>query len=74
MIEMLISACALSAQLASPPQQCRDFSLLFDAREVSMITCMIHGQTQVARWKDAHPQWNIRRWQCRMQDRRESRI
>ncbi|TGN34709.1 hypothetical protein E4L95_23585 [Paracoccus liaowanqingii] len=74
MIELLISACTLSAQLASPPQQCRDFSLLFDAREVSMLTCMTLGQPQVARWKEAHPQWNVRRWQCRTQDRRESRI
>ncbi|WP_410219206.1 hypothetical protein [Paracoccus sp. (in: a-proteobacteria)] len=73
MIELLISACAFSAQLAEPLPQCRDFSLLFDAHEVSIMTCMVHGQPQVAKWKETHPDWRIERWQCRPRDLRESR-
>ncbi|QDA35902.1 hypothetical protein E4L95_16850 [Paracoccus liaowanqingii] len=73
MIELLISACALSTHIAQPPPQCRDFSLLYDPREVSIVTCMIHGQPQVAMWKETHPTWRVKRWQCRTRDLRESR-
>jgi hypothetical protein len=72
-IELLISACALSTHMSQPPNQCRDFSLLFDAREVSVMTCMIHGQVQVAQWVEAHPKWNVQRWRCQSRDLRESR-
>jgi hypothetical protein len=57
MIELLIAACLLSGE-------CRDFSLLYDSREVSMMTCVISGQTEVARWKSGHPDWRIVRWRC----------
>jgi len=74
MIELLISACALSAKLAGPLPECRDFSYLYDAREVSVMTCMMHGQSQIVRWKQAHPKWNVQRWQCRARLVRESRV
>ncbi|TJZ90138.1 hypothetical protein FA743_16095 [Paracoccus gahaiensis] len=74
MIELLISACTLSTQLSHPLPQCREFSLLYDAREVSVMTCMVHGQPQVALWKEAHPAWDVERWQCRTRDFRESRV
>ncbi len=73
MIELLIRACTISAELAGPLPPCQDFSLLFDAHEVSIMTCMVHGQAQVARWSEGHPTWRAERWQCRMLDRRESR-
>ena len=73
MIELLISACALATQISQPPGQCRDCSLLYDPREVSVMTCMMHGQAQVARWQDSHPRWQVERWQCRNRDMRESR-
>lgn len=63
MIELLISAC-----LATGPV-CKDFPLLFDSREVSLMTCMIHGQTAIAPWRERHPEWTIRRWTCRPADR-----
>lgn len=65
MIELLISAC-----LASSPV-CRDFSLLFDSREVSLMTCMISGQTVIAPWQKGHPGWKVRRWTCRPAERIE---
>lgn len=74
MIELLISACALSAQFSKPAPECRDFSLLYDEREVSIMTCMMHGQSQIAEWHNSHPGWKVERWNCRMHDRRQSKI
>ena len=65
MIELLISAC-----LASSPV-CRDFSLLFDSREVSLMTCMISGQAVIAPWQQNYPDWKVKRWTCRPADNRE---
>ena len=44
MIELLIAACLMTGE-------CRDFSLLYDSREVSMMTCTTSGQAEVARWQ-----------------------
>ena len=74
MIELLISACALTSDPAGHIPPCRDFSLLFDAREVSVMTCMLHGQTQIALWKERHEGWDVEQWQYRPRDLRESRI
>jgi hypothetical protein len=74
MIELLISACALTSEPAGHTPPCREFSLLFDAREVSLMTCMLHGQAQIAQWKERHEGWGVERWQCRPRDMRESRI
>ncbi len=57
MIELLIAACLTSVE-------CRDFPLLYDSREVSIMTCIISGQTEVARWQLSHPEWHIVRWRC----------
>lgn len=65
MIELLISACLISGD------GCRDHARLFDAREVSLMTCMIAGQPVVARWQQTHPGWSVERWTCRNADRRE---
>ena len=65
MIELLISACLLSNS------ECRDFSLLFDAREISIMTCMLHGQSAIAPWQQEHPDWKVQRWTCRQPARRE---
>ena len=65
MIELLISAC-----LSTGPV-CKDVSLLWDGREVSLMTCMISGQTVIAPWQQDNPEWQIRRWACRPADRRE---
>jgi hypothetical protein len=59
MIELLIAACLLSGE-------CRDFPLLYDPREVSMMTCVLSGQAEVARWQTSHPDWQIVHWRCGM--------
>lgn len=68
MIELAVSAC-----LAASPV-CRDFSQLFDAREVSLMTCMISGQLTVAGWQESHPGWTVRRWTCRYPEQREASL
>lgn len=65
MIELLISACLVTGS------HCRDFSLLFDAREVSLMSCMLKGQTVISPWQQAHPDWKVERWTCRHPERRE---
>jgi hypothetical protein len=57
MIELLIAACLTSGE-------CRDFALLYDSREVSMMTCLVSGQTELAQWQTSHPEWQIIRWRC----------
>lgn len=74
MIELLIKACVLPAHLSSPEPECRDFSLLFDPHEVSLVTCMTQAQPIIARWNASNPQWEVKRWQCDMQARNVSRI
>ena len=45
--------------------------LLFDGREVSLMTCMISGQAVIAPWQQDNPEWQVRRWLCRHADRHE---
>ena len=61
MIELLIAVCIASGD-------CREVSLLYDRREVSLMTCMIAGQREVARWQADHPGWRVERWQCAIAD------
>lgn len=66
MLELLIIACLNG--------HCREFSQLYDAAEVSMLTCMMSGQTEVARWHAANPGWQVERWSCGTFTRREARL
>jgi hypothetical protein len=65
MIELAIAACLFSGE-------CRDFGILYDAREVSLMTCMIAGQPEVARWQAEHPLWRVERWHCAFADTRSA--
>ncbi len=67
MIELVIAAC-LSAG------NCQDFRSLYDAREVSLMTCMVAGQPQVALWQQSHPLWQVRRWHCDLVDPESAEI
>lgn len=72
MIELLISACLTAAP--APAGKCRDFSLLFDAREMSVMTCMTQSQPLIALWSERHPDWQVSRWRCGDYSRTISRI
>ena len=58
MIELLFVTC-----LSGDPQSCRDRSLLFS--DLGMMACMVHGQTEIAKWIEAHPREMVREWKCR---------
>jgi hypothetical protein len=57
MIELIITACLLMGG-------CEEFRLSYDAQEVSLMTCTIFGQAEVARWQQQHADWQVRRWRC----------
>jgi hypothetical protein len=59
MIELVIAACV---SLGTP--ECRDFSLLFDPAEFSLMACAVHGQQEIVRWRESHPTWTVSRWTC----------
>ncbi|SPH18503.1 hypothetical protein DEA8626_02042 [Defluviimonas aquaemixtae] len=58
MIELLISACLISGS------DCREVSMLYDAQDVSLMTCMVMGQAEAARWQVDHPNYRIERYRC----------
>lgn len=58
MIELLVSVCLASGG------GCRDVSLLYDARDVSVMACVTMGQVEIARWQEDHPGYRVRRWSC----------
>ena len=61
MLELVIAAC-----LANAPADvsCRDFSLLYDPQEVSLMMCVAGGQVEIASWQASHPEWTVSRWRC----------
>ena len=63
MIELVIAACLGTVD-------CRDFRLLYSAYDVSLMTCMIAGQPEVARGSNEQPGWHVSRWHCGMIDTR----
>jgi hypothetical protein len=56
-IELVIAACLATGE-------CRETRLTYDARDVSLITCMVTGQAEIARWQQQHPRWRVKRWHC----------
>ena len=57
MIELLVAACLANGE-------CREVPLLYDARDVSLMTCMVAGQREVAQWQTENPDWTVTRWSC----------
>jgi hypothetical protein len=60
-VELRIDAC-------NPESICRLASLLFDPYHVSLMTCMIAGQREVAVWNLQNPTWTVKRWSCGFAD------
>lgn len=61
MIELVFVACFTVTVQSTPV--CRQHNLLFV--DISLITCMIGAQQQLALWIEAHPGHRIRKWHCR---------
>jgi hypothetical protein len=57
MIELVIAACLATGE-------CRESRLTYDPYDVTLMTCMVSGQAQVARWAEEHPGWRVTRWRC----------
>lgn len=58
MLDLVIAACL------TLHGECRDFHLLYDPRDVSVMMCVAGGQIQIADWQQSHPDWTVRGWRC----------
>lgn len=67
MIELVFVSC-----LSTDPARCQQRSLIFV--EASLMTCMVHGQQEIAKWQDSHPREVVREWKCRSALLREAEI
>ena len=59
MIELLFVAC-----LATSPDDCQQQSLLYT--DMSPMACMMAAQPELAKWAEAHPNFRIKNWKCKM--------
>lgn len=59
MIELIFVTC-----MSFAPSNCQERSLLF-TDEVNLMTCMLHGQAEMARWIETHPSETVQSWKCR---------
>lgn len=59
MIELLFVAC-----MATAPDNCAERSLVFT--DVSPMQCMMGAQPELAKWVNAHPNFEIKSFKCRM--------
>ena len=62
MIELLVSVCFIAE-----PARCKDVALIFAAVPGVELQCQMGmaGQDQIAKWREAHPHWTVKRWTCR---------
>jgi hypothetical protein len=58
MIAIVVSVCSLLANSG----KCKDVELVY--ADVSLMTCMMAGMPEVARWADQNPNWTVKRWRC----------
>lgn len=58
MIELVLTACSVLQGA-----QCKEVSLVYS--DVSLMTCMVGAQPQIAIWAESHPNWNVTKWSCR---------
>jgi len=58
MIEIALTICLLD-----DGNRCHEEALTF--QNVSILTCMVGGQTQIAAYMETRPRWYVRRWTCR---------
>lgn len=61
MLELVMAVC-----IVGDPAHCKDVSLTFTDDETTPIQCMMGtgAQSEIARWLEAHPKWEVKRWKC----------
>ena len=67
MIELVFVAC-----LRSSPDLCEERSIAY-LPDVSVMSCMMQAQPQLAQWSETHPDHHISRWSCVPSDSRPIR-
>lgn len=58
MLAIILSAC-----LANDPNVCKDYKIPLDA-DVDTTNCALFAPPHFAKWAEAHPGWQIKRWKC----------
>ncbi len=59
MIELLASVCLITS-----PGHCKDVHLTYTADSVTPRQCMMFGQSELAKWNEAHPKYRVDKWRC----------
>jgi hypothetical protein len=59
MFELVFSAC-----LIADPQSCKDVHLTYEGQRVSLMECAMVGQSEMAKWIEAHPKYRVRKFRC----------
>ena len=59
MIEIAAAVC-----LFAEPSKCKDISLTYEPDTISTFGCLMYGQSELAKWTEAHPDWRVSRWSC----------
>ena len=59
----------LSVCLLSSPNTCKEERVQQSVEQSTPIACVVQGQSTVADWGSAHPQWHINKWRCVSRDR-----
>lgn len=67
MIELAFVVC-----LRTMPDQCEERRLSY-LPDISLMTCMMQAQPQLAQWSEAHPNLTVARWTCQSADSRPVR-
>ncbi|SMO60519.1 hypothetical protein [Paracoccus laeviglucosivorans] len=68
MIELFFVTC-----LIADPKVCHDHSLLFEPKN-GLFSCMLMGQSELARWVETHPRERVREWKCRYANAQQQEI
>jgi hypothetical protein len=64
-IELVFVVC-----LRNMPDLCEQRSLSY-LEDISLMTCMMQAQPQLAQWSASNPNLEITRWSCQAADRRQ---
>jgi hypothetical protein len=67
MIELFFVAC-----LQTAPAACEERSIAY-VEDVTLMSCMMQAQPQLAEWCEAHPGLQVSRWSCRYADEKPHR-
>lgn len=60
MLELIVSVC-----LIETPSRCKDVALTYNMESLTMMQCVMGAQPEIAKWIEAHPKWQLKRWACR---------